>query len=78
MTWQCKVTPDKIVLCQAAVTLGNRYIYRFHTIDKIFVHYDFAGIAATEVVKCREKFKIKAPEMNGPPEFMRAVRAQYV
>ena len=35
-------------------------------------------MAATEVVKCREKFKIKAPAMEGPAEFMRAVRAQYV
>ena len=35
-------------------------------------------MAATEVVKCREKFKIKAPAMEGPAEFVRAVRAQYV
>lgn len=34
------------------------------------------GMAATEVVKLRQKHKISPPATNGPPDLVRALRAQ--
>ena len=36
----------------------------------------FAASDAQMVGEFRKKFKISPPEMNGPPEFQRAIRAQ--